>query len=358
MKTLTNDASSKIQREHLERAAYVYVRQSSYYQVENNLESKRRQYDFVKWAKELGWSRNRVVVVDEDQGKSGACAHTRSGFGRLITAVGRGEVGMAMSLELSRLARNSPDWHNLIYMCRYTNTLIADEHGIYDPSSMTDRMLLGFRGQMSEMELDTSIHRMVAGRWNKARRGEYLIYPPAGYELDDLDRVLITSDEAVASAIRTLFSKFDELQSVKRVFAWWRDEGLKFPVRRLELRSRPVVWMSPAYRMFLYVLHNPIYAGAYVFGRSQTVRELDSDDPRKVRVRQVKRDEWPVLIKDHHQGYISFEKFELNQARIRSNQQMKKYDNGLRIERMKKFYFTSHTQKSVKFLIRCCPKGG
>ena len=189
MKTLMNDASSKIEAEHLERSAYIYVRQSSYYQVEHHLESKRRQYDLAKWAGELGWSQKRIVVVDEDQGQSGARAHTRSGFGRLVTAVGREEVGMVMSLEASRLARNSPDWHNLIYLCRYTNTLIADENGIYDPSSATDRMVLGIRGQMSEMELDTSIHRMIAGRWNKARRGEYLIYPPAGYELDDLDGV-------------------------------------------------------------------------------------------------------------------------------------------------------------------------
>ncbi len=326
MKTLMNEASGKIGAEHLDRAAYVYVRQSSFYQVENNLESKRRQYDLVKWALELGWPRERIVVVDEDQGKSGASAHTRPGFARLITAVGRGEVGIVMSLEASRLARNSPDWHSLLYMCRFTSTLIADEHGIYDSASSTDRMVLGIRGQMSEMELDMSIHRMVEGRWNKARRGEYLIYPPAGYELNDLNQIVMSSDEAVVSALRTFFKKFDELQSAKRLFTWWLDEGLKFPVRRLHLRSRPVVWTNPAYRGFLYVLHNPIYAGAYAFGRTQSVRELDPDDPRKVRVRQVKRDEWAVLIKDHHARYLSYEKFEQNQARIASNQQMKRCD--------------------------------
>ena len=168
--------STKVRAEHLERKAYVYVRQSTYYQVENNLESQRRQYGLTEYALELGWPRERVVVVDEDQGKSGSCANSRSGFGRLVTAVGLGEVGIVMSLEASRLARNSPDWHNLIYMSRYTGTLIADEHGIYDPSSATDRMVLGLRGQMSEMELDTSIHRMMAGRMNKAQRGEFLVY--------------------------------------------------------------------------------------------------------------------------------------------------------------------------------------
>ena len=151
----------KITATHVCRTAYVYVRQSTQYQVEHNLQSQRRQYDLAKRAAELGWPSERVVVVDEDQGKSGAAAHTRAGFARVVTAVGRGEVGSVMSLEASRLARNSPDWHNLIYMCRYTNTLIADEHGIYDLALGTDRMILGIRGQMSEMELDTSIHPCV-----------------------------------------------------------------------------------------------------------------------------------------------------------------------------------------------------
>jgi len=321
--------SSKIRAEHLARKAYLYVRQSSLYQVENHLESRRRQYAFAEHAVELGWPKENVVVVDEDQGKSGSRANNRSGFGRLVTAVGLGEVGIVMSLEASRLARNSPDWHNLIYMSRYTATLIADEHGVYDPSMATDRMVLGLRGQMSELELDTSIHRMMAGRWNKARRGEFLVYPPAGYEVDDLDHLVTASDEAVQRAIRTVFVKFDELGSAKRVCAWWKDQGLKFPVRRIELRSHPIVWMDPAYRMFLYVLHHPIYAGAYVFGRSKTVRELDPADPRKLRVRkvQVSREQWPVLIEDHHEGYITWAQYEQNQRRIRDNRQMKRYDH-------------------------------
>ncbi|HJW75887.1 MAG TPA: recombinase family protein [Thermoleophilia bacterium] len=228
-------------------------------------------------------------------------------------------------MEASRLARNSPDWHNLIYMSRYTGTLIADEHGIYDPSSATDRMVLGLRGQMSEIELDTSIHRMMAGRMNKAQRGEFLVYPPGGYDVDDLDRLAMSSDEAVREAIRTVFVKFDELGSAKSVCTWWKEQGLKFPVRRVELRSRPIVWLDPVYRMFLYVLHHPIYAGAYVFGRSKRVRELDPVDPRTLKIRQVAvpREEWPVLLHDHHEGYISWAQYEQNQERIRGNQQMK-----------------------------------
>lgn len=321
--------STKVCIEHLERKAYVYVRQSTYYQVENNLESQRRQYDLTEYALELGWPHERIIVVDEDQGKSGSTANNRSGFGRLVTAVGLGEVGIVMSLEASRLARNSPDWHNLIYMSRYTGTLIADEHGIYDPGNATDRMVLGLRGQMSEMELDTSIHRMMAGRMNKAQRGELLAYPPAGYDIDDLDQLVMSNDETVRNAIRTVFIKFDELSTVKRVCTWWKEQGLTFPVRRVELRSRPIVWLEPAYRMFLSVLHHPIYAGAYVFGRSRRVRELDATDPRTLRIRQVAvpQREWAVLLRDHHAGYISWAQYEQNQERIRDNQQMKRIEH-------------------------------
>jgi len=328
MKKSETDGSPKVQLSHLERKAIVYVRQSSLYQVEHNLESQRRQYDFSEQAIRLGWSAEQIVIIDDDQAKTATLPQNRLGFSRIVAAVGRSEVGVVMSLEASRLARNSPDWHNLIFMCRYTNTLIADETGVYDPSASTDRMVLGIRGQMSEIEIEQSVHRMVEARWAKANRGEYLIYPPAGYELDDLQQIVMASDEAVVNAFRELFSKFDELQVVKRVVDWWRGEGLKFPVRRY-IKSHPIVWREPKYQMFQYILHNPIYAGAYVFGRSKRVRELDPDDPRKVRTRTLKvnREDWPVLIKGHHPAYISYEKFEENQSIISSNKQMQRYDH-------------------------------
>ena len=325
--TSTTSTNSKIAREHLERRAYVYIRQSSQFQVEQHQEGRRRQYDLVQQVCDLGWPKARVIVIDEDQGKSGSLARTRPGFERLVKTVGRGEVGMVMSLEASRLARNSPDWHNLVYMCRFTNTLIADEYGIYDPSVGTDRMVLGMRGQMSELELDFSIHRMVEARWSKARSAGYLVYPPAGYELDDLEKIVMTSDEAVSSAIRTVFKKFDEFQIASRVFSWWRDEGLRFPVRRYQQKSKPIVWVTPEYRHIRTVLHNPIYAGAYVFGRSQSVREVNPNNPQRVRVRQVKREAWPVFIKDNHPGYISWDKFEEIKARLEDNQQMQRRDH-------------------------------
>ena len=232
-----------------------YVRQSSYYQVAHNLESQRRQYNMRKWASELGWPEERIVVIDEDQGRSGAVAGMRSGFEQLASAVGREEVGIVLSLEASRLARNSPDWHHLIYVCRWTQTLLGDEHGIYDPADSNDRMVLGIRGQMSEMEHEMSIHRMVEGRNNKALRGEFLTILPAGYEIDEQEQFVMTSDEKVQNAIRTVFSKFDELGTARQVFVWWLENGLKFPVRRLTPRIHPVVWVPVKYRHILNTLN-------------------------------------------------------------------------------------------------------
>lgn len=318
------DAQNKIRERHLSRVAYVYVRQSSAFQVDHHRESQRRQYNLVDWVASAGWPKERIVLVDEDQGKSGAVAFTRTGFGNMVAAVGRGEVGIIASLEVSRLARNSPDWSHLVYVCRWTQTLIVDEHGVYDPSLSADRMVLGIRGQVSELELDTSIHRMIEARWNKARRGEMKTTPPAGYEIDDNDQLRITSDEAVAHAIRTVFTKFDELGSGRQVLLWWRDQSLKFPVRRTSGRSHPVVWLGTTYRMIHAVLRNPVFAGVYAFGRCQTVRQLDPADPRKLTVRRVPRkgQDWPVLIQNHHAAYISYDKFLKNQSLLRGNRHM------------------------------------
>ena len=321
MSPMSVDPSQMVRPEHLDRAVHVYVRQSSYYQVEHNLESQRRQYDLRLRAVELGWPAERVVVVDEDQGKSSRDPGTRDGFTRLATAVGRGEVGLVLSLEASRLARNNPEWYQLIYLCRWTNTLIGDELGIYDPADANDRLLLGIRGQMSELALETDIRRMVEARWSKARRGEFLIYPPAGYEVDELQQLVLTSDLAVQEALRTVFTKFDELGTARQVFVWWQGNQLQFPVRRSQLKGHPVVWVPPRYRGILEVLHNPIYAGAYVFGRTKQVREIDPDDPRRIKVsrKQVPMQDWPVLIRDHHPAYISYEKYLENRERIRGN---------------------------------------
>ena len=200
------EQQSKILPAHLLRSAYLYIRQSSPFQVEHHREGGRRQYELVEWIRQLGWPQERIRVLDEDQGRSSSTPQTRVGFGELVTSVGRGEVGLVVGLEISRLARNSPDWANLMYLCRWTETLVADETGVYDPAQPTDRMVLGLRGQMSELELDTSIRRMTEARWSKVRRGEGVSMLPAGYESDDEGKLVVTHDERVATAIRTIFT--------------------------------------------------------------------------------------------------------------------------------------------------------
>jgi len=321
-----DERPAKIQSQHLARAAYVYVRQSSPRQVIEHLESQRRQYDLVSWASAAGWTSEQIVVIDEDQGKTGSIAKTRPGFARLIAAVAQGEVGIVIALEVTRLSRNSPDWHHLLYLCRFTHTLVADEHTVYDPDLSTDRLVLNIRGQMGELELETSIERMVSARWNKAARGELYTIPPAGYDIDELGQWVKSSDEAVVHAIMTVFEKFDELGSARQVFAWWQGQGLQYPVRQLRTRVHPVVWLTPTYAMFLRTLHHPIYTGAYVFGRSKTVRDLDDKGVERRRLRRVERDEWPVVIYDHHDAYISYEHFVNNQERLRGNAMMRNVD--------------------------------
>jgi len=207
---------------------------------------------------------------------------------------------------------------------RWTNTLIADEQGLYDPSSTNDRMVLGIRGQVSELERDSLVHRMLEARWNKARRGEAFTIPPASYELDEEGQLQFSSDEAVQAAVRRVFEKFDQLGAARQVFLWWRSEGLNFPVRKMVSRTHPVVWRPVCCRLIYQMLHHPIYAGAFVFGRSESRRELDPETHKIVLRRCLRRagEGWPVLIQDHHPGYISFEQYLDNQQRLRGNAMM------------------------------------
>ncbi len=315
---------SKITAEHLARSALVYVRQSSLQQVRNNLESQRRQYAFAEEAVRMGWSPAAVTVIDEDQGKSGAVAQARPGFSKLVSAVARSEVGLVLSLEVSRLARNDADWSHLVYLCRWTGTLIADEQGVYDPAASADRMVLGIRGQVSEMERDGLVHRMVEARWNKARRGEEFTVPPAGYDVDLDGKWVMTADEAVQAALRQVFEKFDELGSARQVFLWWCDAGLPFPVRRIRHRGHEVVWTTVSNRLIYSTLIHPIYAGVFAFGRARTVRQLDPETQRvEVKLkRQRAMAQWPVLIRDHHPAYITLDRYVRNQERLRANQAM------------------------------------
>jgi len=322
----TTRIDGKIRSEHLQRRAFVYIRQSSPQQLYDHAEGRRRQFQMMDWAERVGWPKERIVVIDEE-GKTATIPKARMAFGDLITAVGRGEAGIVISLEVSRLARNSPDWHHLIYLSRWTDTLITDGETVYDPKLPADRMVLGIRGQVSELELDYSIQRMIDARWNKARRGELMTIPPAGYDLDELTQWVVTPDESVAHAIRTVFAKLDEFGSARQVMLWWRQQQLKYPVRRMDLRTHPIEWREPNYRMLLRTLHHPTYAGVYAFGRMTTVRQIDHENGNHLRVRHVQQEQWPVLIEDHHPSYISFQKYLKIQELLKNNTAMKSSDS-------------------------------
>ena len=309
---------TKITASHLARQAIVYLRQSSAAQVEHNRESTERQYALAAKARELGWPEDRIVVIDEDLGLSGSGSVARSGFARLTAEVALARVGLVLGLEVSRLARNNADWHRLIDLAGLTDTLIGDADGIYHPALFNDRLLLGLKGTMSEAELHVLRSRLNGGIRNKAARGELRRGLPAGFVWGDADgEVLLHPDEAVVSAIRTVFQRFTETGSARRVWLWFRDQDHKFP---LQMYARADIrWIEASYHAIHQVLSNPVYAGAYVYGRTRTELTLDTSGLRRKRIKQLPRDQWQVLIKDHHQGYIDWTTFESNKQRIARN---------------------------------------
>jgi len=308
----------KITPSHLARQAIVYLRQSSPSQVEHNRESTERQYALAARAQELGWSREQIVVIDEDLGLSGSGVVTRSGFARLTAEVALARVGLVLGLEVSRLARNNADWHRLIDLAGLTDTLIGDGDGIYHPAAFNDRLLLGLKGTMSEAELHVLRARLNGGIRNKAARGELRRGLPVGFVWGEADgEVLLHPDEAVVTAIRTIFERFAEMGSARRVWLWLRDQGLKLP---LQMHAHAEIrWMDASYHAVHQVLASPVYAGAYVYGKTRTQVTLDAAGVRKKRIRQLPREEWQVLIKEHHAGYIDWQTYEANQQRIAKN---------------------------------------
>ncbi|WP_284202067.1 recombinase family protein, partial [Mesorhizobium tianshanense] len=265
---------SKITAGHQVRLAVVYLRQSSASQVENNRESTERQYALAGRARELGWSDERVVVIDEDLGLSGSGSVMRAGFARLTSEVALARVGIVLGLEVSRLARNNADWHRLIELAGLTDTLIGDADGIYHPALFNDRLLLGLKGAMSEAELHVLRARLNGGIRNKAARGELRRGLPVGFVWGEEDgEILIHPDEAVVHVIRTIFARFVELGSARRVWLWFREQGMKFPLwlgGQHELR-----WGEASYHAVHAVLANPVYAGAYVYGKNRRETVLD-----------------------------------------------------------------------------------
>ena len=307
---------TKITAEHLARSAYVYIRQSTADQLIHNRESQRRQYGLADRARQLGWT--AVEVIDDDLGRSGGGV-SRPGFERLLAAICSGSVGAVLAIEVSRLARNGRDWHTLIEFCGLVGTIIVDEDGIYDPRNPNDRLLLGMKGTMSELELSLFRQRSQEALKQKARRGALLLCVAAGYVKVGRERLEKTPDKRVREALQLVYSKFIEFQSVRQVNIWLRDEGIELPVKSRKGEAQGIVWKLPTYSIVHHILTNPIYAGAYAFGR--TTSRVSVEDGRKRIRRGVHRPmaEWDVLIKDHHEAYITWDAFEKNLRMIANN---------------------------------------
>jgi len=308
----------KLTASHLRRTAFVYVRQSSQAQLERNVESTARQYALVARAVGLGFAREQVVVIDEDLGISGSGLSDRSGFARLTAEVALGHAGLVLGLEVSRLARNNVDWYRLLDLCGVTDTVIGDADGLYHPGSFNDRLLLGLKGTMSEAELHVLRARLEGGIRNKAARGELRRGLPVGLVWGEADgEILIDPDEAVRGAIQTIFERFAELGSVRQVWLWMRREGVQFPMRRFP--HAEIQWVVPTYHQIHSVFENPVYAGAYAFGKTRRERYVDEHGQPRQRMRRLPQAEWDVLIWEHHRGYIDRATFDQHRGRIAAN---------------------------------------
>jgi DNA invertase Pin-like site-specific DNA recombinase len=311
-------AAQKVTAAHLARGAYLYVRQSTLRQVVQNTESGQRQYALRQRAVALGWPADRVVVIDSDQGQSGASAADREGFQRLVADVGLGKAGIVLGLEVSRLARNNADWHRLLEICALSGTLICDEDGLYDPADFNDRLLLGLKGTMSEAELHFIRARLRGGQLSKARRGELQMALPVGLVYDPAGNVVLDPDKGVQDAIGHLFATFACNGSARAVVQAFNREGLLFPVRvRTGARKGELAWMPLRHWRVLRTLHNPRYAGAFAYGRRQVGRAANG----KVTYHEVPREQWTALIQGAHPGYITWEQFEINEKLLAANAQ-------------------------------------
>lgn len=310
--------SDKIQSQHLERKAILYVRQSSSFQVQHNEESRKSQYAMQQRLHSLGWE--QVDVIDEDLGRSAAGGVVRSGFERMVADVCLGKVGAVAACEVSRFTRNSRDWQKLVEVCRIVDTLLIDQEMIYAPRQSNDRLLLGLRGSLNEYELNLLRQRSVEARYEKAKRGELIVAAPVGYLKTGTSRAgdqrLEKDPNArVREAIELAFSKCFELGSVRQALMWWIEEGLQLPVRN---DQADLSWKRPTYAMLYQIVTNPVYGGAYVYGRTeQTSQYQDGGLARKTR--RKPQDEWIALIPDHHDGYLAWNDFQRLREMITSN---------------------------------------
>jgi DNA invertase Pin-like site-specific DNA recombinase len=309
--------SEKIQPAHRERVACVYVRQSTMTQVRHNRESRQRQYGLADRAKGLGFS--RVRVIDDDLGRSGSGTQERPGFARLVASVCAGEAGAVLAIEASRLARNNRDWHHLIDLCAMTSTLLIDHDGVYDPSLLNDRLLLGLKGTMSEFELNLLRQRSQESLRRMIGRGEVLSQVAIGYVRTECNGIEMTPDLRVQTAIHGLFAKFHETGSVRQTLLWYRQNQIPLPTWSAASGNREVAWQLPVYNRIHSILKNPVYAGTFVHGRRRTQTVVVDGRARKTRGHEVPLAQWDVVIHDHHEAYIDWSTFLANREQIQTN---------------------------------------
>ena len=314
---MIDNSGQKITFAHLKRNAYLYIRQSTLRQVFENTESTKRQYALRERAIALGWPLERIIVIDSDLGQSGA-ASKREGFKRLVSEVGMGNAGIVIGLEVSRLARNSSDWHRLLEICALTKTLILDEDGIYDPNHFNDRLLLGLKGTMSEAELHVLRGRLLGGILTKAKRGELRTPLPVGFVYNSAGEVILDPDKQIQQSIHLFYKTFLRIGSASGTVKHFRKNGLKFP-RKLHKgpNKGEILWGNLVLSRALQTLHNPRYAGAFFFGRTVNRKLVDGTIKRE----KLPRDQWHTLLKDMHEGYISWEEYEENLRILRENAQ-------------------------------------
>ena len=311
---------NKITADHLARKACVYIRQSTPDQVRHNLESQRRQYGLGDRARSLGWQ--SIEVIDDDLGISGSGIH-RPGFERLLASVCDEQVGAIFSIEASRLARTNREWHTLLEFCSIVGVLLIDAEAVYDPRLVNDRLLLGMKGTISEMEVAGFRERAQTALLQKAQRGALIRRAPTGYVKGPDDRMEKDPDTRVRSAIDLIFRKFAELGSVRQVYFWLDRQQIQLPVQRGPEAAGEIVWRPARYHAVLSVLKNPVYAGVYAYGRSKTVVRLEAGHKRVRRQAQPRREDWRVLLLNHHEGYIGWDVYQGNQAMIAHNDNAK-----------------------------------
>jgi DNA invertase Pin-like site-specific DNA recombinase len=314
---MLTETHPKVTAEHLRRDAFIYIRQSTPRQVLENTESTKRQYALRDHAVALGWPGEHIHTIDDDLGIPGEHAENRDGFQHLVSEVALSHVGIVLGLEVSRLARNNADWQRLLELCALSGTLISDEDGVYDPAHFNDRLLLGLKGTMSEAEVHVLKARLLGGLLNKARRGELVVPLPIGLVYDATGAVALDPDRQIHNAVRMIFDTFRQTGSARATLRRFQREGLQFPQRtRGRSGTGEVNWVPLEHFRVLQILHNPRYTGAFVFGRRRSTRTVDLKLKTHL---QVAPEDWMVLIRDAHPGYISWQDFEHNRATLRDN---------------------------------------